>query len=60
LKKKVHDLTTAQKIARVEKCKQQLLALHAKDEVILSDKKLFLYEGDPSCVPVSECVPDDG
>jgi hypothetical protein len=42
-------LTTAQKVARVEKCKQQL-ALHARDDVIISVNKLFLYERDPIAV----------
>lgn len=42
-KQKVHGLTTANKKARVERCKH-LLAWHADSEIIFSDEKLFLLQ----------------
>lgn len=42
-KQKVHVLTTAQKIARVQRSKH-LLAWHADSEILFSDEKMFLLQ----------------
>jgi hypothetical protein len=41
-KQKVNGLTEAQKAARVQKYRQ-LLAWHASDDIIFSDKKLGIF-----------------
>lgn len=42
-KQKIHGLTTAQKEARVRKCKD-LLSWHAGDDIIFSDEKMFILQ----------------
>lgn len=42
-KKKLHGLTTKQKIARYQKCKR-LLQWHAGSDIIFSDEKLFVLQ----------------